>query len=209
MASVTEWVSVSALTLIATAAGINVARGTFRPWVRAKFLLTAATPSVVVITNNPGQGLTPVTPISPANINPDSSRRYSDPLPGGRLISAFGVCRTGLTCTGPCCRRHKGIDIAAPTGTPVLAVATGRVAAAGSVGSGGCGLRVRVNNSDGSKALYCHLSSVMVSTGNATTAGVPVGRVGNTGNATNTTPHLHFELHIAGRAVDPTRLVGR
>lgn len=208
-ASVTDWVSASVLTLLAAAVGINVARGTFPDWLRAKFLLTAGLPAFVGLPADPGEGLTPKTPIPDTNLNPNSSQRYADPLPSGSLMSGWGACRSGLTCSAPCCRRHKGIDLGAPSGTPVLSIAAGRVSAAGT-GSGGCGLRVSVTHDDGSRAVYCHLSAVGTSRGARIAGpGVVVGRVGNTGNATRSSPHLHFELHIGGRAVDPTRLIGR
>lgn len=211
MATVTDWVSFSALALIASAVGINTARGTLPDWLRAKFLLEQPPPAVIGIPENIGAPFPPpTTPIPPMNPNPGGGGgRYADPAPGARLISGFGACRTGITCSGPCCRRHKGIDLAAASGTPVYSIAPGRVSSVFNQ-SGSCGLGVTIRHGDGSEALYCHLSSRMVSRGQTIpAAGVPVGRVGNTGNATGTTPHLHFEIRTGGRSVDPTRLIGR
>ncbi len=211
MATATDWVASSALALIAAAVGINIARGTLPEWLRAKFLLTAVPPLVPVVGASETslgfiEGRAIEGPVF--NPNPGSSRRYSDPFPTGRLISGWWDCRTGITCSGPCCRRHKGIDLAGPSGTPVYSIAPGRIIAAGT-GSGGCGLRVNIANDDGTRAVYCHLSATMVAAGDRIARGIAVGRVGTTGNATGTTPHLHFEIHIGGQAVDPTRLIGR
>lgn len=94
---------------------------------------------------------------------------------------------------------HAGLDFAAPTGTPVRAVAGGRVREAG--WDGAYGWRIVVRHRDGTETWYCHLTQMLI-TGDRVAAGQRIGRVGSTGNSTG--PHLHFEVHPAGgRAVDP------
>lgn len=210
MATVTDWVSSSALALIGAAVGINTARGTLPEWLRAKFLLEQPPPAVVGIPETIGPSMPPPkTPVSPTNPNPGGGGgQYADPLPSGSLISEFGACRSGITCSGACCRKHKGIDLAAPAGTPVYAIAPGKVASTFNQQKA-CGRGVIVRHDDGTEALYCHLSSITTRVGLRVQQGTPVGRVGNTGNATGTTPHLHFEIRRGGRSVDPTRLIGR
>jgi peptidoglycan hydrolase-like protein with peptidoglycan-binding domain len=102
---------------------------------------------------------------------------------------------------GPRARRfHAGVDIAAPSGTPVGAAAPGRVVWAG-YRRGGWGLLVSVVHSRGVRTMYAHLSSIDVRLGQWVRTGARVGRVGGTGEATG--PHLHFEVRLRGAAVDP------
>jgi murein DD-endopeptidase MepM/ murein hydrolase activator NlpD len=94
---------------------------------------------------------------------------------------------------------HAGLDFAAPLGTPVRAVAGGRVIEAG--WDGAYGWRITVRHRDGTETWYCHLSEVLI-TGGRVAGGQRIGRVGSTGNSTG--PHLHFEVHpFGGSAVDP------
>jgi murein DD-endopeptidase MepM/ murein hydrolase activator NlpD len=94
---------------------------------------------------------------------------------------------------------HAGQDFAAPAGTPVRAVAGGRVIEAG--WDDAYGWRITVRHRDGTETWYCHLSEMLI-TGGPVTAGQRIGRVGSTGNSTG--PHLHFEVHPDGdSAVDP------
>ena len=114
------------------------------------------------------------------------------PLPAP-LVDAFGPRGTGF---------HPGIDLAAPTGTPVAAAAPGTVVFAGRDG-GGYGTLVEVAHGNGVLSLYAHLSAITVRVGRAVATGNLVGRVGATGEATG--PHLHFEVRVRGAAVDPLR----
>ncbi|TML11427.1 MAG: hypothetical protein E6G33_14825 [Actinobacteria bacterium] len=97
-------------------------------------------------------------------------------------------------------RFHAGLDLLAPSGTPVGAAGPGRVVWAG-FRPGGWGLLVTIAHRDGVRSMYAHLSRVDVRLGQAVTTGQRVGLVGATGNATG--PHLHFELRVRGAAVDP------
>ncbi|MEU7567379.1 M23 family metallopeptidase [Streptomyces fradiae] len=95
---------------------------------------------------------------------------------------------------------HTGLDLAAPTGTPVNAVHSGTIKSAGY--SGAYGYRIVLELSDGTEVWYCHLSSMTVSAGQKVGTGDTIGRVGATGNVTG--PHLHLEVHTAsGAGVDP------
>lgn len=94
---------------------------------------------------------------------------------------------------------HTGLDFAAPTGTAVRSVAAGEITSAGWAGS--YGYRIVVTHADGTQTWYCHLSS-MVRTSGAVATGDTIGRVGATGNVTG--PHLHLEVRPGGGdPVDP------
>lgn len=96
-------------------------------------------------------------------------------------------------------RMHNGIDIAANTGTPVIAAGGGNVIAAGN--SGGFGNRILVNHGGGLVTLYAHLNTINVVNGQTVSAGTPIGTVGNTGHSTG--PHLHFETRVNGIPYNP------
>ncbi|MGB0561373.1 MAG: peptidoglycan DD-metalloendopeptidase family protein [Spirulinaceae cyanobacterium] len=116
----------------------------------------------------------------------------------GTLTSGYGP-RWG--------RMHRGIDIAAPTGTPIHAAAPGVVISAG-WNSGGFGNLVEIRHPDGSKTLYAHNSRILVRKGDRVTQGQQIALMGSTGFSTG--PHLHFEIHPAGRgAVNPTAFLPR
>jgi hypothetical protein len=98
-------------------------------------------------------------------------------------------------------RLHKGVDWAAPIGTPVLAAFAGKVVFAGD--GSGYGNFIRIDHGDGRATGYAHLSrfETGIAPGVAIAAGDVIGFVGTTGLSTG--PHLHFELYQAGVAVDP------
>lgn len=125
------------------------------------------------------------------------------PVPGaeGRaLIGRFGDTRDGGA------RRHEGIDIPAPRGTPAVAAADALVSDVSSNGRGG--KVVWLVDRRGRTLYYAHLDEQLVRRGQRVRAGDVVGRVGNTGNAAGTSPHLHFGVY-AGGAVDPLPLLVR
>jgi murein DD-endopeptidase MepM/ murein hydrolase activator NlpD len=114
----------------------------------------------------------------------------------GRITSHFGVRRDPL---GQGERRHKGLDIAAPAGTPVRAVAPGRVVF--SSRAGGYGNLVVIDHGNGLTTRYAHNRNLRVSVGDPVRAGQEIAQVGSTGRSTG--PHLHFEVIRNGYAVDP------
>lgn len=98
---------------------------------------------------------------------------------------------------------HTGLDISANEGTAIVAAYNGVVKSTG-VGEKS-GNYVLMQHSDGSETLYCHCSEILVSEGSVLNAGEVVALVGSTGWATG--PHLHFEIHRDGNAVDPTTVL--
>jgi murein DD-endopeptidase MepM/ murein hydrolase activator NlpD len=96
---------------------------------------------------------------------------------------------------------HRGVDIAALSGSPIFAARSGRVVLAGWYG--GYGLTVILDHGGGLQTLYAHASAVLVRPGQQVRAGQLIARVGSTGVSTG--PHLHFEFRIHGRPVNPLR----
>lgn len=96
--------------------------------------------------------------------------------------------------------RHQGIDLAAPVGTPIYATADGTVSDAG-YNRGGYGNLIKLDHGRGIETRYGHLSRIMVSPGQRVTRGQLIGRMGSTGRSTGS--HLHYEVRIDGRAVNP------
>jgi murein DD-endopeptidase MepM/ murein hydrolase activator NlpD len=98
-------------------------------------------------------------------------------------------------------RMHKGMDFRAGYGTPILAVQTGYVEIAG-WNAGGYGNRVELLHGGGISTTYSHMSGIAVRPGQLVQQGQVIGYVGATGLATG--PHLHYELHRYGQAIDPS-----
>lgn len=96
-------------------------------------------------------------------------------------------------------RRHEGIDIAAPRGTPVLAPGSGIVTYTGY--RSGYGKIMIVDHGYGISTVYAHCQSTFVGEGQMVKRGMMIGTVGNTGRSTG--PHLHYEVHVDGVPVDP------
>lgn len=102
-------------------------------------------------------------------------------------------------------RRHEGVDVFAARGTPVIAVADGRISSTGDGGLGGKKVWLRTRNLS---LYYAHLDSIMVHSGESVVAGDTLGTVGNTGNARTTPPHLHFGVYRRG-ALNPLPFIER
>jgi murein DD-endopeptidase MepM/ murein hydrolase activator NlpD len=94
---------------------------------------------------------------------------------------------------------HRGLDISARRGTRVLAPADGIVVFAGR--NGGLGKTVRVSHGFGFSTMYGHLDQMTLSPGDEVRRGEEIGLLGNSGRSTG--PHLHYEVHVDGRAVNP------
>jgi murein DD-endopeptidase MepM/ murein hydrolase activator NlpD len=100
-------------------------------------------------------------------------------------------------------RPHEGIDVTAPTGTPIVAPAAGRVAFAGI--DKGYGMTVEIDHGNGIRTRFAHCSRLAVRTGQQVTRNQLIAAVGSTG--LSTAPHLHYEIHVNGRPVDPLTYV--
>jgi murein DD-endopeptidase MepM/ murein hydrolase activator NlpD len=119
----------------------------------------------------------------------------------GWLTSAFSMMRSHPILHYA--RPHEGIDVSAPTGTPIEAPAAGRVAQAG--WQTGYGNVVVIDHGYGLQTKYAHASRLLVKAGERVQRGQRVALVGSTGLSTG--PHLHYEVHANGRPVDPLRYV--
>lgn len=121
---------------------------------------------------------------------------FAWPLAGApRITSRFGW--RSISVGGN--RYHLGLDLGAPTGTPVGAVRPGSVVRVGWVGA--YGYAVYLRHDDGYETRYAHLSRIDVREGDRVDRGQTIGRVGSTGASTG--PHLHLEVRLDGRALDP------
>jgi murein DD-endopeptidase MepM/ murein hydrolase activator NlpD len=119
-----------------------------------------------------------------------------NPVNGARMTSGFGM-RTHPVRGGR--RMHKGIDLAAPTGTPVYATADGIVGLAR--WGRGYGLYIKLDHGAELETRYAHLSRLAVAAGDRVEKGEVIGYVGSTGWSTG--PHLHYEVRVDGVAVNP------
>lgn len=122
------------------------------------------------------------------------------PLPEGRLSSDYGV-RSVDPVSGSATPNghHDGYDLAAAMGTPIRASKAGKVTFAGR--KGGYGNAVILAHPGGWSTLYGHASRLAVDVGQEVNAGQVVAYVGSTGHSTG--PHLHYELRLNGKPVDP------
>lgn len=118
------------------------------------------------------------------------------PLEGAALTSSFGM-RTHPVLGGR--RQHHGIDLAAPSGTPVYATADGIVSRADWYSS--YGLYISLEHGAAMQTRYAHLSRLAVAAGDSVKKGDLIGYVGSTGRSTG--PHLHYEVRVEGLAVNP------
>ncbi|QTC93025.1 M23 family metallopeptidase [Brevundimonas goettingensis] len=128
---------------------------------------------------------------------------FAEPVPGHGINSKFGMRRLGGE---PGARMHKGVDIAAPTGTSVYATGEGVVLRIG-YDPAGYGNFIEMRHPNGLTSLYGHLSRVDVASGDAVGPRQRIGLVGSTGYSTG--PHLHFEVRREGAQVNPAKVIGR
>lgn len=123
---------------------------------------------------------------------------YIKPIAGGRKTSGFGKRKAPKKGAST---YHKGIDWATPQGTTVAASCGGVVSKAG--WGSGYGYVVYIDHPDGRQTRYGHLSKITVSVGQKVSQGQKIALSGNTGVSTG--PHLHFEILINGKQVDPEK----
>ena len=127
--------------------------------------------------------------------------RIGGPLPSGMPVATRAVTSGFGWRVHPVLgglRAHSGVDLAAPYGTPIVATTDGVVGAAGT--RGGYGLFVAVEHGN-LETRYGHMSRLNVVAGQRVRKGDVIGYVGSTGRSTG--PHLHYEVRVNGRAVDP------
>ncbi len=120
----------------------------------------------------------------------------------GRISGVYGSQRI---LNGKPRRPHLGVDIAAPTGTLIVAAADGIVR----IAHGGMfftGKTVAIDHGHGLVSIYAHMSRVLVETGQRVAKGTPIGKVGATGRVTG--PHLHWGVSLFRKRLDPALLVG-
>ncbi|WP_124972173.1 peptidoglycan DD-metalloendopeptidase family protein [Aphanothece sacrum] len=146
----------------------------------------------IPVGTNVGPDLPPLS--SPDNYLPNGPMQFT-----GYIWPTKGVLTSGYGRRWG--RMHRGIDIAAPIGTPIMAAAPGEVISAG-WNSGGYGNLVKIRHADGSVTLYAHNSRILVRRGQMVEQGEQISLMGSTGRSTG--PHLHFEVHPGGSgAVNP------
>ncbi len=157
--------------------------------------------------------VTPPAPTAPAGATvrlaqaaaPSVFLKVGYPVEGYPVISPFGLRQLPWEEHG---RLHAGVDIAAPAGLPVRAVADGVVTRAGE--DGGFGRFVEVRHAAGLLTIYAHLGSIAAEAhaGALIKAGAPLGRIGSSGSSTGA--HLHFEIRDRDdRPLDPTAFFDR
>lgn len=100
-------------------------------------------------------------------------------------------------------RQHHGIDFAAPVGTRIFATADGEVTFAG--WQRGYGNIIKISHELGTETRYAHLSKIRVKVGQKVSRGALIGDMGNTGRSTGS--HLHYEVRVNGRSVDPMSFI--
>ncbi len=125
-----------------------------------------------------------------------SGIRWVVPTKYSRISSKFGYRWHPITGEW---KKHKGVDLAAPKGTPIYATRSGQVTA--STWDDSLGNFVKINHGDGYSSLYAHMTHYVVAKGDYVKAGELIGYVGSTGSSTG--PHLHFGILYYGEYVDP------
>jgi murein DD-endopeptidase MepM/ murein hydrolase activator NlpD len=123
------------------------------------------------------------------------------PVSGARLTSGFGMRRHPLLGYS---KMHAGVDFGAPQGTPIRAAGSGVVQIAGRHGAYGIAVEIKHNNKY--ETLYAHMSKLAagIRRGAKVNQGQIIGYVGSTGRSTG--PHLHYEVRVDNRPVNPTRI---
>ena len=174
---------------------------------------TARPEGFIVPRSNPTPFTSNTSNTSPTtNFTPFTDNGEKDPHPEliyplmtpARITSRFGWRTHPLTGKR---RFHSGLDIAAPTGAPVVATESGTIVSAG--WNGGYGKAIVIQHNGTQQTLYGHLSEISVQSGQSIAKGTVIGLVGSTGNSSG--PHLHFESRMSNGsswvAVDPSQAI--
>jgi murein DD-endopeptidase MepM/ murein hydrolase activator NlpD len=133
--------------------------------------------------------------------------------PAGGVCPVKGPVRIGQGWGAPRDggrRRHQGIDLLAPTGTPLVAVASGHITRLSNRDRGRGGISLWLRDAHGTAYYYAHNQHNQVRLGQRVRAGQVIARVGATGNAKGGPPHLHFQIHPnGGWPIPPDAVVRR
>tara|TARA_R110000868_G_scaffold158190_3_gene386122 strand:- start:3697 stop:5781 length:2085 start_codon:yes stop_codon:yes gene_type:complete len=149
--------------------------------------------------------MSPAPVAAPASTpHPVAAPELTHAILSGRVSSSFGP-RPAQPAGAP--PFHGGVDVAAPSGTIIVAPGSGTVvqAAMGYDGSDAWGKTIVLDHGNGWQTLYAHLDAFEVEPGDQVAAGQKIGRVGTTGNSTG--PHVHVELLHEGQRVDPASVI--
>lgn len=188
--------------LVAAAAAVP-ARAELPPEAPVELVIDRGSGMAVITVSKAGDGLgAPIAlrpkapPVVPGTGVLRGNPPAGMPVRSSGVTSRFGMRRHPTLGGG---RMHSGVDLAAPTGSPVVAAADGVVAYADWKGS--YGLLVTLRHASGFETRFAHLSRVLVSPGQQVVRGQLLGLVGSTGRSTGA--HLHYEVRQNGMAVDP------
>jgi murein DD-endopeptidase MepM/ murein hydrolase activator NlpD len=143
-------------------------------------------------------------PPAPPPPPPEPEFAFGEPVAGHSVNSPFGLRRMPWESHG---RLHRGVDIAARSGTPVTAVEDGVIVRAGT--SASYGRFVEVKHEGGLTSFYAHLGRIErgAKAGASVSGGTVIGRIGSSGISTG--PHLHFEMRRGETPLNPTAFIGR
>lgn len=119
-----------------------------------------------------------------------------------RITSAFGLRKDPFTYR---IRHHDGTDISAPYGSRIVATAKGKVVF--SQYEGGLGHLVKIDHGNGIETWYAHLKTRLVKEGDLVVRNDEIGTLGSSGRSTG--PHLHYEVHVNGKPVNPSKYLGK
>ncbi len=200
-ADITGFVSESLLISSVEAPGSSQPTPTEPPLSEEEEATVAATQTPAPTQAATTPATTPAPTTAPATEEPTS--RFSYPLATYTRTQGFGCSSLGFYSYNAewGCAVHNGLDLAAPSGTPILAAAGGTVVAAGWCNCG-LGYYVEIDHGDGYHTLYGHMASQpYVAVGQQVARGETIGPVGSTGISTG--PHVHFMVRIDGTAVNP------
>lgn len=131
-------------------------------------------------------------------VNIKNTTSFIKPIEG-TISSSYGFRETA---TGSVPKNHTGTDIAAVTGTKIKSATDGQVVLASEEGDYGKHLKIQIGEVS---VIYAHCNSLYVKEGDTVTQGQEIAEVGSTGNSTG--PHLHFEIRISERTVDPQKIL--
>ena len=143
----------------------------------------------------------PKAPSSGGGGGTPNTGTWKVPIRYTAFTSPFGYRKHPISGTR---KFHYGVDLAAPTGTPIYATRAGTVSIA-SYQAGGAGNYVQINHGDGYRSIYMHMTRYIVRVGQHVDKGQVIGYCGSTGGSTG--PHLHFGISYNGTYVNPANYI--